>query len=89
MTMNLTPILYSRNAGQATPSREAEDPARAVRSTDGSEAVSNAAPGGSPVSGLSETERIRHRDYQRKWREANRERYNAYQRAYMRRRRAK
>ena len=52
------------------------------------EVAIDTASGGSPEpSGLSEAERVRHREYQRKWRTANRERYNEYQRVYMRRRR--
>ncbi len=42
---------------------------------------------GIPITDDAPTERVKHRDYQRKWREANREHYNAYQRDYMRGRR--
>lgn len=49
MTRLLTQILYCRNAGQTTPSREAEDPVRAAVAANSQETVANVAAGGSPA----------------------------------------
>lgn len=91
-----TLVRQRRNPGRATPSREAEDPARAVGATDGSEVVANAAAGESPVPASKATLRQRRwreahpekaKAAMAKWRNANRERYNAYMRTYMAKRR--